>query len=338
MDITLNWFSPNSGTEDGTRIYRSSSPIPDSPLPAPLATVGPGVVTYTDSTAVAGQKYYYRTASYKGSDQYLSKNRCVMGLFPSQTGHGNQTLKAGDWDLGYFGTVTSAEFITPSSLISRFGIVGTAVAQDNMGWMKVVYKGKVLLFPNRAILRDVKYTDLYNAGIVYGTNDNGIAVPNGSTATNQYKPFVLDGTTYIPRLFKGLPTDNAVTIKLVMNANHTMLAADPGRNEWDDVIGAIAAAAPRWPNDTDYCQFGALPEFGDILAGQMVGTLCQQTSGNANIPIRGSRNGNSKLFVTAWSGFTLPGATNNTGQDFAESTATSATIVNAWRPVLEVLN
>lgn len=335
MDITLNWYNPNAGTEDGTRIYRSNAPIPDSPLPTPLATVGTGVSTYKDTTAVAGQKYYYRTAAFKGSDQYLSKNRCVMALFPSQTGHGNQTLRAGDWDLGYFGTVTPAEFITPSSLASRFNIPGTLLNQDSMGWVKVAYKGKVLLFPNRGVLSGVKYSDIYNAGVAYGTNDNGIAVPSGSTATNQYKPFVVDNITYIPRLFKGLATDDAATIKLAMNASHNQLLANPGSIEWDDVVGAVVSYLPRWPDDTGYASLAALPEFGETTT---TSTICQQTSGNTSIPLRGGRNGGNRFFATSYSATITATAGTSTGQDTPDSATAGATITAVWRPVLEVLN
>ena len=337
MNITFNWFNPNNGTDDGTRIYRSSTPIPDSPLPTPLATVGPGVSTYTDTTAVAGKKYYYRTAAFKGSEQFLSKNRCVMALFPSQTGHGNQTMRAGDWDLGYFGIVQTAEFITPSSLISRFGIGGVAINQDSLGWVKVAYKGKVLLIPNRSIVRDLKYADLYNAGLVYGTNDNGIAVPAGSTATNQYKPFIVDNTTYIPRLFKGVSSDTATVIKYPMNAIHNSLLTPPEASEWDDIIGAIASAYPRWDGDNAYGGITVIPEFGDAGSG-IVSTLCQQTSGHASVPMRGSRAASGRHFTAAWSSFISPTIATTGGQDTPDSANINASVSTVWRPILEVLN
>lgn len=69
--IRLTWQENNIG-EDGHRVYRSTSPMNPSALPAPLATVGPDVLQYEDADVASGTTYYYRVGAYKGSAEAVS--------------------------------------------------------------------------------------------------------------------------------------------------------------------------------------------------------------------------------------------------------------------------
>ena len=79
MAVTLVWEDRNSGAanEDGHRIYRSESPMDPGNLPAPIASVGAGVTTYTDTSAVDGTFYYYRVSATRGSLEAVSDETCV---------------------------------------------------------------------------------------------------------------------------------------------------------------------------------------------------------------------------------------------------------------------
>lgn len=70
-EVSLSW-TDTCGLEQGFRIYRSTSPMDASALPAPLATVGANVTAYVDSGLTPGQTYYYRVASYYASSSAVS--------------------------------------------------------------------------------------------------------------------------------------------------------------------------------------------------------------------------------------------------------------------------
>ena len=57
--VTLNWTGGSSFAED-LLVYRSTSPISTGSLPVPLAKLSPSAKTYTDTTAIAGTKYFWR--------------------------------------------------------------------------------------------------------------------------------------------------------------------------------------------------------------------------------------------------------------------------------------
>ena len=62
--IDLSW-TDTSSAEHGFRIERSG----DGASFTRIATVGPNVTAYRDSTVTSGRTYYYRVASYRGVDQ-----------------------------------------------------------------------------------------------------------------------------------------------------------------------------------------------------------------------------------------------------------------------------
>lgn len=69
--MKLDWTDNNGGAYS-TRIYRSTSPMNPASLPAPLATVAAGVVTYNDTTVTPGNTYYYRVAAVNGATLAVS--------------------------------------------------------------------------------------------------------------------------------------------------------------------------------------------------------------------------------------------------------------------------
>lgn len=69
--MTLTWKDLNIG-EDGFNIYRSEAPMDINNMPTPIATLGPNVGSYDDTTGVNGTLYYYRVGVLKDSEEKIS--------------------------------------------------------------------------------------------------------------------------------------------------------------------------------------------------------------------------------------------------------------------------
>jgi hypothetical protein len=330
MNITINFDNFNDGLEEGVRIYRATAPIANNALPAPLATLPAGTKQYIDTTAVRGTLYYYRFAAFKGTDELISPNKCVKAIAPEDTGPGPKILKMGDWDLGYFGYCTSTEFMTYGSLCGALGIAtGTEVA--DVGWLKVAYKGKVLFIARSGIRHSVNYNELYQAGAVFGTNDNGAVVPTGATATNQYRPVNVGDFTFTPRLLKGAAAGS------VLPANRFLkLPVKPASCEYDDIMGMFAVGG-MFTNDPNAAMFGRMDEvlFPAMTAGSYRIDMTMSLAGwDARYVVC---RGNGLSMVVDMGSVTvrnvadlLPGYA-----DYPDS-GRKSTMYHVWRPVLEM--
>ncbi|MNM20179.1 hypothetical protein D3C81_305140 [compost metagenome] len=103
------------------------------------------------------------------------------------SGPGQKWLQAGDEQLGYFGEVAASEMITNAALKTHLGHASGSVRADQ-GWLKFFYKGKVIFIGKNTYCSSLTWNNLYAAGGIYGTKDNG-KYP-ASTPVNQYKPIV----------------------------------------------------------------------------------------------------------------------------------------------------
>lgn len=71
MGYRLRWRDLNL-SEDGHRVYRSTSEIDPGNLPVPLAVLGPDITAYDDHTALDEVKYYYRVSAFIGAQEEVS--------------------------------------------------------------------------------------------------------------------------------------------------------------------------------------------------------------------------------------------------------------------------
>lgn len=77
MPVLLNWNDTNQ-TEDGHRVYRSTSPMDVNALPAPLVSLGPNITSYQDDAVSDGVTYYYIVSAYKGTSEAFSAEVSVV--------------------------------------------------------------------------------------------------------------------------------------------------------------------------------------------------------------------------------------------------------------------
>lgn len=217
MAVKLTINNPTKDA-DSVVVYRSETPLDLGSLPEPLATL-PGTATdFTDATAKRNTAYYYRIAVQKGTDQAFTQNQ-LYGYYPD-TGPGPQTLLRGNWKDGYFGTLTSAELFSSAELVAALGTSAQYISSSNSSpnWDKFILDGKILFFPQQ-YLGTATWNNLYNGGLVYGTDDFGAPPPTTSTANlkvNQLTKVTKGDYTFIVRLPKA---DKAPTSQLVSFTN-----------------------------------------------------------------------------------------------------------------------
>lgn len=99
---------------------------------------------------------------------------------------GSSRLVAGDVEAGFYGFVHPSKFglidgstqFSNDALRSNIGVGGTNEYDDPV-WMKFSFAGKVLFVPLKPLSRSISWDQIYDAGCVYGTGDQGILPPNG---------------------------------------------------------------------------------------------------------------------------------------------------------------
>lgn len=201
MSITFKWIDLNAAPSE-FRIYRSTSRIADGALPAPLATVAGNVFQYVDKTALRNVLYYYRVGSMVDGIEVLSPNQPLM--FLPDSGPGPQKLLRGNYEAGYFGSIPLEELVTGVDFATYYGLTWQVVTSNApTKWLKFISKGKVLFFPDyNGLLQSVTPNQVYQAGLMYGTNDAAVIsdvmrTPNG--VVNQVRPYRKGDWTFIPR-------------------------------------------------------------------------------------------------------------------------------------------
>lgn len=105
---------------------------------------------------------------------------------------------------GYFGRIAAADMpgidLIESAAAITLGGVRTAFA-SNITWTKYTKNGKVFYYPDNSIRSGITWDNIYQAGFVYGTNDNG-KFPEANTPTNQLRKFVFTDRDGIAWEFK----------------------------------------------------------------------------------------------------------------------------------------
>lgn len=175
--------------------------------------------------------------------------------FVADSGPGSQVLIKGTTDAGYFGTVTATELFNSSDMYKQMPdalpfITGYKINTDPL-WHKFIYHGKILFIATIPLSGNVTWNNLYNGGLVYGTNDNG----NYPTATPTKQRRILRKTArgkqygLIPRTLKLAASDPGAVNNAapVMGEYSDLLAhiistaGTTGRGDWNTISGAALA-------------------------------------------------------------------------------------------------
>jgi len=236
-------------------------------------------------------------------------------VFPD-TGLGLKKPIYGSLSLGYFGEMTDAEVMTVDEILhwTQF-YSGTRVFDGENGWIKVAFKGRIYLISKKPILSGVTWDALYEAGLVYGTDDTGLF--QTANPTNQKTVWSKGGYQYRIKLLRGM--GNRITPNDPYNsgtaANGTSGPTPDFGTEWTQIMYSllgIAGGDPNWPRKFTLAELGFTSAFP-------YRTLCMENrtvSGSVGVIARG----NVASAPEGW--VSIPRSVSNK--------------YTGWRPILEL--
>jgi len=188
---------------------------------------------------VRGTTYYYVFETTTATDRSVSQNQRVVAT--NRRGGGPQVLLQGDMEYGYFGEMLTAEFIDTTTLRTLLGMSIGVVVQTSPVWEKYARKGKILIIPKGPLVANISWLQLYNLGLVYGTDDNGKGTFIPTPTVNQKRTVKIGPDTYLVRLMTGY-SDNVADIPSA--TENTNDPADALVCEWEDLVYPLCQYTP----------------------------------------------------------------------------------------------
>lgn len=307
MDTVLKWTNLNTDPVT-TKIYRGTAPLDRANLTGELVTLTAQETTWTDTTTVRGQKYFYVVETINASDKVPTANIPIIAT--PRKGPGPQDLVIGDYNLGYFGTMFSADLIGASELRAAVGLAATVlpIASTPL-WHKYARNGKIIYVPNTTIGNPVSWDTLYNQGLVFGVEGPGPY--NAGANVPQSKKITINGDTFRVRLMTGY-SDNYTQF------SPGGVVTEPAEyvNEWNDLVYPISVYTPD-------------------------GQRMVNVSNDATVTIVGS--GVNAILMqerTALTGgsVVVRSSSNNTKAGLSQRNVVGSTQAYGWFPVLELID
>jgi len=201
--IKLQWKDRNF-SEEQHRIYKSSTPMTLGMLPTPIATLGSNITEYIDYDVIEGNTYYYRISAVRGNDEAVS-DELMMVAEEINNGPGPYELIAGDMTAGFFGEVPTSELITGDDLATAIGLTAGTSQFSNEPWLKFALDDNIIYVAKKPYRHTVSWEHIYQAGAVYGTNDNGYNPSGGNRL--QDANISVDGFSLDVTLLRGANSD-----------------------------------------------------------------------------------------------------------------------------------
>lgn len=245
---------------------------------------------------------------------------------PLAFGPGPQTLIAGDMTAGFFGEVSADELFRGDELALMVGVTEGVAQNHAAGWLKFAHNGKIKYIAKQAFRHSVTWDHLYSRGIVYGTDDNGVA-PRG-TATNQFTTVNKDGSQFVVRLMTCASADPfPESDPLYGTADMYQMDIGAG-SEWNELMYRVHSAIPSDPLTDGFNASHGGPQVGDNWAAY----------GNADLNIAvgdGRYTLGQEYSDVASTGRVLRGVYDLA--HFTRATSSAAGSSSGWRPVLELI-
>jgi len=312
--IKLQWKDRNF-SEEQHRIYKSSSPMTLGMLPTPIASLGSNITEYIDYDVIEGNTYYYRISAVKGNDEAVS-DELMMVAEELGLGPGSQELIAGDMTAGFFGEVPVTELITGDDLATAIGLTAGTSQYSNEPWLKFALDDNIIYVAKKPYRHTVTWENIYQAGAVYGTNDNGYNPSGGNRL--QDANITVDGFSLDVTLLRGANTDPAIftTAGFDMDYTHT--------SEWNRLMYPIHSGIhtdsrnPSTPS-IPYAQWATYSD-GDLIVDYRTG------NGSYSLVKETQNTDTSRRFSRGYYGVTY----------VYSYPTTTASIHTGWRPALRL--
>lgn len=200
------------------------------------------------------------------------------------SGPGPSTPVGGDTTTGFFGEVDGHnDFITYEGLASQIGLsAGDSQYNDESLWLKFVLDGTVLFVAKKPGRSALSWEDIYQAGAVYGSDDEGLYPSDGEVT--QDAQVEIDGYTFRVRLLRGASSDPTETGE--SDYDHP----DTYGSEWNRLLYPVHGGDhtdtdnPGSHDDPEAEAFGAWADYSDedLVTHANFGngsfSWCQETS------------------------------------------------------------
>ena len=222
---------------------------------------------------------------------------------------GPLNLVAGTMQEGYFGLVTSSQFITGDALASAITLGDGTSQFSTTDWIKSAGGGKILFSPMKAIRYNISWDHIFNKGAVWG---------DGTTGGD--RTVQVQGFTFKVRLFRGL--NNAYDPKTVPAGYN---GAHCHGSEWNRLILPlhVGAKTGSWGSYGSNVESG-LPYWGTDFTDADL----QVASGNG-------RASWCQNYAYSSTNRCHRGYTDVAVSSYCKSSDASSTY--GWRPVLELV-
>lgn len=208
MQLKLKWRNPNT-VPVSVSIYRNDTAVPVAELGAPLVTLPGTTLEWIDKTVLLGKTYFYRwkvtlDTQVVYSEPYSTNTSPYTGPGPSK-------LVAGTNALGYFGVTSWTELFTAEEITNLTGMPLSPNNAVPVHWNKWIRNGKILFMPQQNLGSIGSPSIAYNAGMMFGTDDNGAYLPPLVTVPRNQRTVITKGFhNFIIRMPTGLDDRSGV--------------------------------------------------------------------------------------------------------------------------------
>ncbi len=143
----------------------------------------------------------------------------------------------------YWGWLPASMFISGDDLNDEIFGNTTNAQNSDAGWLAFVHGNKLKLIPKKSIRHTVSWNNIYDAGAVFGTGDNGPY--NSGSNTTQNASVTIGGKTYTVRLLTGAKANPFPE----ESANAWACADNIGEgSEWNELMYRVHVDAPNCSN------------------------------------------------------------------------------------------
>jgi len=159
---------------------------------------------------------------------------------------GSQII-ATDGVVDFYGEVPDTELFTRTELSTITGMSsGVELSDAGFSWLKFGFNGKILFVASKNVRSNVTVNELYNLGLVYGTDTVGAFPP--TTGVNQNTLLTKNNLTFKVRLLNGSVNDPSGAER-----NVNVFTDGPG-SEWDELLKRVHSdysPGGDWPTYTN---------------------------------------------------------------------------------------